>query len=74
MFILNLKRLGSKCLEEAVNLQCLPQGAKKNVAELSNIIKNHQSEVLFILDGYEVHRIYIFPLCLLLEIVWVGTN
>ena len=53
--MLDLKRLEGKTLVQGIQEQCL-SGARKTATEIQNMIKSHQSEVLFLLDGYEVNK------------------
>ena len=53
--MLDLKRLEDKTLVQSIQEQCL-SGARKTTTEIQNMIKSHQSEVLFLLDGYEVNK------------------
>ena len=55
--MLDLKRLEDKTLIRGIQEQCL-SGARKTATEIQNMIKSHQSEVLFLLDGYEVNKNY----------------
>ena len=57
VFVLDLKRLEGKTLVQGIQEQCL-SGARKTATEIQNMIKSHQSEVLFLLDGYEVNKNY----------------
>lgn len=63
VFVLDLRRFGDKSVAQAILEQCL-EGAKRTASEINSIVKSHQNEVLFLLDGFEVIMIF-FSLFLL---------